>query len=397
MLAPSNRTVGGVASPAVLPLASEPAPANKSLVNKPAIAPAGTPVAPAAPLPLASAPSVPSTPPGGATAGQGINESAPKAAPTGDATAGQGGERSAPAGPAVPTPYQTNDPLAFAPPMTDTGYTQAPTPPVTETASGLLPPTATPQVTPPAPQVLDIGSLFGGSTPTAGTPTAPTPTAATSSNGAVSLTPTTPDSALTNYTISPGALADRFGIAKDKIADWNAIEEPIFDRTIQSISQNRAGAGQLGSGMVRGAFRDAAGDYDTRRLTAERGFLNDALGGSIDDAFKSVGVAQQQQQQQQSQQAQGFNQNVTLQQMQDSEQGQQWTQLMQSIGFNADQMQKAFENAMSAQKLSDDETGQAFSRAMQQAIFGASGDPAQFLEWLSGQYALPQGFTGTAG
>ena len=69
---------------------------------------------------------------------------------------------------------------------------------------------------------------------------------------------------------------------------------------------------------------------------------------------------------------------------------------MQSVGFNADQMQRAFQNALEAQRLSDDETGDAFNRAMQQAVFGAQGNPADIFEWLAGLYALPQSF-GTAG
>ena len=218
---------------------------------------------------------------------------------------------------------------------------------------------------------------------------APAPT--TTAGGTVNLTPTTPDTALSNYTISPGALADRFQIANARIADWNAQEEPIFDRTIQEISQNRAGAGQLGSGMLRGAFRDAANTYDQQRLSAQRGFLNDALTGSIDDAYKNIGIAQQQQGVQIGQQQQGFNNQVTLQQLQDSENGQQWTQLMQSLGFNAQQMQQAWENAYKAQQLTDDETGQAFNRAMQQFVLGSSGNPTDIEEWLAGLYALPQG------
>lgn len=398
-LNPQNRTLGGgVATPTkTLPMASEPA--NKVPIAKPQIAPVGTPAAPPT-LPLAppaAAPTPAPQPSGGATAGQGINESSPRSAPIATNST-----------PATPTPFQTNDPLAFAP---------LPGATVTETADDLIGGAFMPKnggasagqgFNEAGPAVTEgLGFLpppIGEGSPTvAGDPRLPVIPSAdppmgsaptTSSNGAVNLTPTTPADALTNYTISPGELADRFGIAKDKIADWNAIEEPIYDRTIQGISQNRAGAGQLGSGMLRGSFRDAANDYNTSRLTAERGFLNDALGGSIDDAFKSVGVAQQQQGFQQGQKDTAFNQNVTLQQLQDSESGQQWTQLMQSVGFNADQMQRAWDNAYKAQQLSDDETGEAFNRAMQQAIFGAQGNPADILEWLAGLYALPQGFTG---
>lgn len=377
VMIPSNRTAtGGTYAPTRTAENNEP---DQSVIStkKPQIAPADTP---AAPLPLATPPAPAAPAPAPAPA-----PTAPPSAPRTDSDTSTRGDAppSAPTAPTAPSPYQTNDPMAFMPISEGFGLTPQATPPaVTQTT-----PMAKP-MTVPAPLQAPTPAGADPLHPTAGLELAPQST----SNGAVNLNPTTPNNSLTNYTISPGQLADRFGIAKDKIADWNTLEEPIFNRTIQNISQNRAGAGQLGSGMVRGAFADAAKDYNTQRLAAERGFLNDALGGSIDDVFKSVGIAQQQQGFQAGQQQQGFNNQVTLQQLQDSEAGQQWSQLMQSMGFNADQMQRAWDNAYKAQQLSDDETGQAFNRAMQQALFGAQGDPAQILEWLAGLYALPQGF-----
>lgn len=415
----STRTAGGgVVQPSTTPQPVEPddlAPsaATKSLVNKPTLQPLDPGSAGGStqsPLPLAPTTAQPS---GGTTRD-------PAVAPTDSG----GSTSSAPAGQTAPTPYQTNDPLAFMPmpaPAPETAQdltpsivptsvdpTTAPatTPTTAPTTTGYTPieggipdtfggqPTQTQPISVPDPILIDGGGYGGAGQ--GGAPAASALTPTTASNGTVSLTPTTPDNSLSNYTIGVGPTANRFGIAQDLLDQWDASSQPEETRQLQTLSQQAAGRGQTGSGMARGSFADLGRTYNQQRTTAQRGFLDDALNGSIEDAYKNVGIAQQQQTNQQGQQQTGFNNQVTVQQLQDSEAGQAWTQQFQAAGFNATQIQQAFANAMAAQKLSDDETGQTFNQAMQQYLVGQSGSPQDILQYLAGLYALPQGYTGTA-
>jgi hypothetical protein len=378
MMAPTNRrTAGGgtVRSGSSLPVASEPIDPTKSLINKPRIEPLASPTTPV------PTPSQPKAPPAVAP------EQRPSTQPVGPTT-------QAPAAPSTPSPYQTNDPLAFTPPSV-TPTPQAPPP----TAPPVSAPTTVPDVVQPPPIITETAESFLPPDLTAPQASAnvavpddvqaPVPTMA---NGtpAYSLTPTDPGTALTNSTITPGPGVDRYAIANDLLSQWDAASQPQFDRQIRDLAQNAAARGQVGSGMTRGAFADASRDYQTQRTNAQRGFLTDALTGSIDDAYKNIGIAQQQQGFQAQQGQNAFTNQVTLQQLADSEQGQFFQQQMAALGFNADQIQQAFENAYRVQQLSDDETGQAFTRAMQQFILGNQGDPTELYQWLAQLYALPQ-------
>lgn len=230
------------------------------------------------------------------------------------------------------------------------------------------------------------------------TPVQPSQAPTTDANGlpatsgamsAVNLTPTTPSNALTNFTISPGALADRYSTAKTQYDDWVTQTDPQFQAANRDALRYAAAGGTIGSGQLNTSLGDIQLNRENAMRSSRDTFLGNALNASIDDAYKNIGIAQQQQAFQQGQQATAFNQNVTLQTLRDSELGQQFQQLMTTLGFNSQQQQQAFENAFKVQQLSDDETGQSFYRALQQAILGYSNDPASYMTWLAGQYAQP--------
>lgn len=354
--------------PSTLPLSSEPPDTTKIPTNTPKLQAPTTPAPGSAPtLPVAQpAPAAPTTT---APSTQPVSRAEPVAAsPT----------------PAAPTPYQTNDPLAFMPMPSPTETVSTDLPPSSGTTNvsgsqvtegpGFLPP--------------NLGTPASGmSVP----PAAQAPIPTSGGSPSYGLTPTTPQGSLLNQTITPGPGVDRYAIANDLLSQWDANSQPQEEAQIKALEQSGAARGQIGSGMMRGALADESNRYQTARTTAQRGFLTDALNGSVEDSYRNLGVAQDQQKFQAGQAQQGFNNNVTLQGLQDSEQGQMWTQQMQSMGFNAQQMQAAFENAYRVQQLSDDETGQAFSRAMQQFVLGSQGSPQSIEEWLAGLYALPQG------
>lgn len=139
--------------------------------------------------------------------------------------------------------------------------------------------------------------------------TAPKPALPTSPG--VSLTPTNPTNDLRGQTIGVGPTANRADLANTYIQNWDKADQPYFQRDQRAATSNAAGRGQLGSGQLRGALGDVVQQHDLQRQNAQSNFYTDALRGSIDDAYKNVGVAQQQQQFQTGLQNQTFGQDLT--------------------------------------------------------------------------------------
>lgn len=119
----------------------------------------------------------------------------------------------------------------------------------------------------------------------------------------------------TGKTIQPGAGVDRFGIAQSRFDDAAKASDPAYQKTLRDATSQAAGAGRLGSGMLRTSLGDAANLRNTQLDSLRSGFLNDALTGSIDDSYKDIGIAQQQQGFQKSQQDTAFDQEVRAQQL----------------------------------------------------------------------------------
>jgi hypothetical protein len=150
----------------------------------------------------------------------------------------------------------------------------------------------------------------------------------------VNLTPTTVDNALTNSTISPGAATDRFGIARQQLQDTiKNVLDPQFATDEKALNRYNFGAGRGVSGDARTSQGnlELARQNQINQLTSN--FLNPALTGSIEDAYRNIGIAQQQQ------------------------------------GFQNSQQQQNISNMLA------------------QLAIGSQGDPTAILQWLSGQNA----------
>jgi len=105
-------------------------------------------------------------------------------------------------------------------------------------------------------------------------------------------------------------MADRFKIAEDR---YNA-GEPAYQAALRTAEHHAFGAGRGVSGALRTSLGDAASAREGQRV----GFLSDALNGSIDDAYKNIGIAQQQQGFQKGQQDTAFGQDLATKQLQES-------------------------------------------------------------------------------
>lgn len=126
----------------------------------------------------------------------------------------------------------------------------------------------------------------------------------------VNVSSTNPSNSLLGQTITPGATANRVGIANADLQNWQQQQAPIFNANLRNATQQAAGAGQLGSGQLRTSLGDLAYNQNQATNAAMGNFTQNALTGSIGDAYNNVGIAQQQQQFQAGLQNQGFNQGL---------------------------------------------------------------------------------------
>lgn len=202
----------------------------------------------------------------------------------------------------------------------------------------------------------DVGQ---GSTPTSGYSSAlggaaagaPTGGNTPSSNASAGLSPqmsaVDPNNDLRSQQITPGDFLDRFKLATQQFGTYADSTNPQFEASLRDATRAGAGAGRLGSGMLRTSYGDLA-NQRAGQLTNERDSLfQNALSGSVGDAQTKFQDLMAEQAYQTGAQNQDFNQNVTGQQLQD--------QL----------------------------TNSSFSRALQQMNAGNAGNPSGALDFLA--------------
>jgi hypothetical protein len=136
-------------------------------------------------------------------------------------------------------------------------------------------------------------------------PTAPTPAAP---GGGPTLTPTDPNNPLTAQTITPGSLADRFKLAQDRFATFASGTEPAYQSALRDANRMGAAQGRLGSGDLRTSFGDLALNRSRDLTNSRDNLFQNALEGTIGDAWNGIGLAERQQGFQNQQQQQAFEQ-----------------------------------------------------------------------------------------
>lgn len=160
-----------------------------------------------------------------------------------------------------------------------------------------------PTTLPSGPSATDI--------PIAGVPSAPI----TAGVNGPSLIDSTGAGDYTGKTIQPGASTDRFGIAKSRLDEFAKASDPYYQKSLRDATSQAAAGGRIGSGMLRTSLGDLAYNRDLQLDSAGKGFLNNALEGSIDDSYKNIGIAQQQQGFQSDQQKTAFDQAIRNEQL----------------------------------------------------------------------------------
>lgn len=155
-------------------------------------------------------------------------------------------------------------------------------------------------------------------TPSGPTGVVPVPPTPIPSSPGVSLSPINPANDLRSQTIGVGPTADRYQIAQDQLKTYQQASDPLYQKTLRDATSQAAGAGQLGSGQLRTSLGDLALNRDLELGAQGQSFLQNALTGSIGDAYNNVGIAQQQQQRQDQAQQTAFGQAATQAGMQDA-------------------------------------------------------------------------------
>lgn len=157
-------------------------------------------------------------------------------------------------------------------------------------------------------------SLLGMNIPNMVSPPPPPPGAAPAYTNptapGVSTSSTNPTNSLLGQTITPGPMANRVSIANSDLQNWQQQQAPIYQENLRNATQQAAGAGQLGSGQLRTSLGDLAYNQNQATNAAMGNFTNQALQGSIGDAYQNVQQADQQQAFQAGLQNQGFNQGL---------------------------------------------------------------------------------------
>lgn len=263
------------------------------------------------------------------------------------------------------TPYQMGiSNTEGAPSSVGNGVTPAPLPPIapvggTDVARGPSAPSVLQAGSAPAPgytppPIADGAGTFGGVPPVpsvapVGTPVAPAPT--TAANGvlgsSVATTPTDPNNPLTASTISRAPGTDRFKTALDQWNQWNASTNPAYEASLRDANRMAAAGGAIGSGQLQTSIGDLAANRALAQDTQRNTYLDKALEDSIGDAFKDVGIAQQQQ------------------------------------GFQKGQEDTAFTEGVTLTQLDDTLTNSAFGRSLQQLLVGSQGNPSDIQLALS--------------
>lgn len=155
---------------------------------------------------------------------------------------------------------------------------------------------------------------------------------AATSGGSVKTTPTDPNNPLTAQTLSVGDTTDP---VKQAMAAWDTFRQstdPQYQAALRDANRMAAAGGAIGSGALNTSLGDIASTRANALDTARQSLLENALGTKNENAYRDVGIAQQQQ------------------------------------GFQNQQQQQAFGNAL------------------QQLLAGSSGDPSQIMLALAGLY-----------
>ncbi len=187
---------------------------------------------------------------------------------------------------------------------------------------------------------------------------------------------------LASDTANNPAGVDRYGLATRMLGDFAKSSDPYYQKSLRDATSQAAGAGRLGSGQLRTSLGDLAYNRDLQLNSAGNSFLTNALGGSIDDAYKNYGLAQEDQRT-------AFGQGATQIQLEEALRQGDFSRYLALL--NAGEANNPTNTALTLSGQYNNQAGQAAQGAA--GLVGSSvangtqntGADAAFQEWLKQQ------------
>jgi hypothetical protein len=137
---------------------------------------------------------------------------------------------------------------------------------------------------------------------------------------------------------------DRTKLAQQMFDTFAESTNPAYEASIRDATRAGAGAGRIGSGMLRTSYGDLADQRNRQLGTAQKQFMQDALEGSIGDQFNKVGALS-------GLEGQQYGEGVDAN-----------NQLRTERGYQTDLGQQAFTNALTQWRQQQADQGQAFGQ-----------------------------------
>jgi len=223
----------------------------------------------------------------------------------------------------------------------------------------------------------------------------------TGSGLAPGMTPIDPTKDLRNVQITPGAMLDRFGLAQQQFDTFANSTSPQYQAALRDATRSAAGAGRLGSGMLRTSYGDLANQRNLQLDTQRENLFQNALLGSVNDAQTQFEDLLRSQNQLSGMQNQAFNQGVTSADLQERLTSGAFSRALQQLG--AGNQGNPAETELTLSKIFGDQSsaaGSALSGLLQSVMSDGGQTDTLLRQILANQQrptdtVLPQGTAGT--
>src|ERR1051325_10859471 len=163
------------------------------------------------------------------------------------------------------------------------------------------------------------------------------------------------------------------GVDRNKLAldQWQQFAEgtnPEYQAALRSATQRAAGAGRIGSGMLRTDYGNLANQRAQQLDLAKRGYMSDALKGSIEDQFRKAGLLS-------GLEGQLFGQEQS-----------QRGELRGERGYQGSLEEQAYQRALDQYMMERQAVQDRWQRGLQSLSVGESGNPADYLGRMAEQW-----------
>jgi hypothetical protein len=163
------------------------------------------------------------------------------------------------------------------------------------------------------------------------------------------------------------ANVDRVKLGEDIFDQFSKSTDPAYKLALRRAGISAAGAGRIGSGQLRTSIGDLASTRAQQLDLAKRGFMSDALSGSIEDSFRKAGLLS-------GLEGQLYGQDAATR-----------GELRGERGYQGSLEQQAFERALGQYQQEQNDVKDRFARGATEQQIGATGNPADYYAEMARQ------------